>query len=794
MEEQSQSRKSEIANLSLKDLFFKYVRFLPLFIISVALSLLVAYVYLRYATLIYQSSGSLVVTSDKQQTSNDRFEQLMISDGNRNIQNEIELLKSRPLMERVVRNQALNFSYYAIGKIKELNIYKSSPFLVEALSLKDTVSNFEMKIAFASDGSFSINQENQRFRFGQVFSNPYGVFRLVRNKGEIGSEYRVLWQNTSSVASGFSGALIVIPKANTGILNITLQSTNPDLAADVINGLMREYQIQTVEDKNNATRQTIDFIEARLDVVSRELDSVTNRILAYRMQNNLIDVETQSSNYFSRIEAGDRERNEHRVRLNNANMIQDYLEDKRYTYTIVPTTLGLDDPTLTTLISAYNVAQLERQELIKGNTPPGNVMVRQKDEQIEKLRQNILENVRNIKSSINAALGSLARQSSEVESQIRALPSKQQMLVEMERQQESKLVLYKSLLEKREESAIALASTISNIKVLQNAAPGYAPVQPNRRNARMLAIVIGLALPALFIFVLEILNDKVTTRYDIEKLTDTTILGEVGHSFSKENLVIGNNNRSVVAEQFRIIRSNLQYILTHASKPVVLVTSSFSGEGKSFISTNMGAVMALAGKKTIILEFDIRKPKILSHLGLPKKPGLTNYLLGKVKLEDLPIAIPGHDNLYVLPCGPVPPNPAELLLDPRLNELFAYLKANFDMVVMDTAPVGMVGDAQTLSQFADCTLYIVRQGYTYKKQIGIIDEFHRQGKLPRISIVMNDVKTRSGYGYYGYGGRYGYGYGSGYFDDEPQPNGMLNRWMGWFDTKKWKKKRKKAKI
>jgi tyrosine-protein kinase Etk/Wzc len=218
------------------------------------------------------------------------------------------------------------------------------------------------------------------------------------------------------------------------------------------------------------------------------------------------------------------------------------------------------------------------------------------------------------------------------------------------------------------------------------------------------------------------------------------------------------------------------------------VTSSFSGEGKSFISTNLAAVMALAGRKTIVLEFDIRRPKILSGLRLPKRVGITNYLLGKVTMEELPVLVPSYDNLFVLPCGPVPPNPAELLLDPRVEELFAYLKKNFDVILIDTAPVGMVSDAMTLSKFADCTLYIVRQGYTFKKQVALIDEFYRAEKLPRISIIINDVKLRPGYGYYGYG-RYGYGkgYGAGYYEQEAEAPTFLSKYFGWANIKKLKR-------
>jgi capsular exopolysaccharide synthesis family protein len=447
------------------------------------------------------------------------------------------------------------------------------------------------------------------------------------------------------------------------------------------------------------------------------------------------------------------------------------------------------------LINAYNVAQLERKDLIEANVPRGNPAVQEKEAMTETLRQRILSSLSNVRKAITTSISDLQSKNATVQAQLRSLPAKQQNYLEIQREQQTKQAVYNLLLEKNEESAIALAATISNSKVLEQAMPNGTPVKPNRRNTQLLALFIGFLLPGLFILGVEVLNDKVTTRNDIERITTATILGEVGHSYSNETLVVKSNNRSVVAEQFRIIRSNLQYVLSNIQKPVILVTSSFSGEGKSFVSTNIGAVMALTGKKTIILEFDIRKPKILSQLNMGKKPGVTNYLIGKASLEDLPIPVPETENLYVLPCGPVPPNPAELLLESRLNDLIAYLKNNFDVIVMDTAPVGMVSDAMTLSKFADCTLYIVRQGYTYKRQIALIDEFHQQKKLPRISLVVNDVKAHGGYGYYGYGkygyGGYGYGYTSGYFDDDTPPPTLLSKWFGWMDIKKWKKNKAK---
>ncbi|MGZ8525430.1 MAG: polysaccharide biosynthesis tyrosine autokinase, partial [Chitinophagaceae bacterium] len=336
--------------------------------------------------------------------------------------------------------------------------------------------------------------------------------------------------------------------------------------------------------------------------------------------------------------------------------------------------------------------------------------------------------------------------------------------------------------------------TISNSSIIDKASASANPVKPDKRTIQLMSVLFGLALPALVIFLKEVLNDKVTTRLDVEKITQVPIMGEIGHSFSENTLVVNKTSRGMVAEQFRSVRSNLQYVLSKINKPVILVTSSFSGEGKSFASTNMAAVMALTGKKTIILEFDIRKPKILSGLGLGRRPGITNFMVGKSVLNDLLVTVPGQENLFVLPCGPIPPNPAELLLDQKVAEIFEWARREYDVIVVDTAPVGMVSDALTLGNFADCTLYLVRQGRTFKKQVLLIDDLYREKKLPRVSIVINDVKIKAGYGYYGYG-RYGYGYGYGqgqdsYYEEERPPLSSFDRMIASMDFRKWFRRKK----
>ena len=593
-----------------------------------------------------------------------------------------------------------------------------------------------------------------------------------------------------SAAAVFAGGIQVTPKSQgTGILNISMQNSNPRLAADVINQLMDEYGGFTRELKKRTADSSLTFIEARLLMFGRELDSVQDKLLQYSQQNNLIDIEQQSSAFFGNIGEADKAINEQQLQMNTADFIEIYLRDQKNVYSpvLVPSSLGLGDATLNALVNNYNLLQIERQGLLDGNVPSGNPVIVEINEQIEKMRVSLLENLSNIKRSYLKTISTIRQSSSQAEAQLKTLPFKEKGFLDIKRQVDGKQILFNIMLQKREETALSRAATIENSQIVEQAYVPGTPIKPKKRSIQLLAILIGLAIPALFVFAGEVLNDKVSTRFDVEKITSAPILGEVGHSFTGKSLVVNKTTRSMVAEQFRIIRSNMQYIIGSTEKATILVTSSYSGEGKSFISTNVGAVMALAGKKTIILEFDIRKPKVLSGLGIPKGPGITNFLIGKSGLQELIKQVPDHENLFVLGCGPVPPNPSELLLDRRVGEMFSWLKENFDVVIIDTAPVGMVSDAQTLGKFADCTLYLVRQGHTFKKQVTLIDEFYRENKLPSVSIIINDVKMKPGYGYYGYG-RYGYGYGYGYgsyYEEEAPPKNMLERTMDKVNPRNW---------
>jgi tyrosine-protein kinase Etk/Wzc len=456
--------------------------------------------------------------------------------------------------------------------------------------------------------------------------------------------------------------------------------------------------------------------------------------------------------------------------MNVVDWLLSYIKDSKNEFNTVPTNLGIQEPALLQLVSEYNRLQLERDGNLK-TTQPDNPLIVGLEGSIEKVRANIYQALLNVKQAYLIAEKNMDKQESEVKGEIRSLPGKSMQKVNIERQQRIFEELYSFLLQKKLETSISSASTISNSKVIEPAtAPGNL-ISPDKKKIYILYIVMGLLLPTGGIAVVEMLRDKVSNRSEVEKRTQAPILGEIGHSENSQTLVVARNSRRFISEQFRIIRTNLQYVVGKKDKPVIMVTSSFSGEGKSFISTNMGAVIALTGKKTVIMEFDIRKPKIVSGLDLKRKVGITNYIIGRGEFEDLLVKVDEVENLYVIPCGPIPPNPAELLLDPKLEELMQKVREHFDVVIMDTAPVGLVSDAINLSRFADCTLYIIRQGYTFRKQVGMIEELYVNKKLPGLSLLLNDVKADGSYygGYYGgYGYYAGYAYGSesGYFEEE----------------------------
>lgn len=752
-----------------REIVLKYIRFLPLIIFSLTLGLVAAYISLRYSTLIYNVNAKLLVKNNAGGSNvGEKFDDIFLMQGGSrtNITDEEDIIKSRMMAKRVINKLSFQFQYVNKGKFKSSTIHPREMPFIAFLDRHDSTSNYSLTINVLNENEFSVGEPPVIKHFGEWIEYRGVKWKLQRTRQDpkiFASPIFIISKPSAENAAATLSKSVNVVKGEgySNIFTLSYETDNTSMGLDILNQYMAEYQQYSLEDKRQVALNTLAFIDEQLDTVRIELGEVERILKNYKEKNRVIDPEGQATLYLNNISESSKEISEQSVKMKIVDQLYNYINDQKNPLRIVPTSLGIIEPSLLQQITEYNRLLLERATTMS-NTPAANPLILNIDVAINKLRSDLLDNLQNIRKTYNTTIIDLEKTNSASESRVRSVPGVQKRLLEINRQQKILEELYSYLLQKKLEVSIGSASTISSIRVIEPAFHSNSPISPNRKSVYLLAIFGALALPIGIIFLMEYLNDRVQSKRDVQRLTHAPILGEVGHSQDSKTLVVGKTNRKVVAEQFRMIRTNLQYVLHGKDKMVMMVTSSLSGEGKSFVSTNIAGVLALTGKRTVILEFDIRKPKILQGLGLPRSNGITNYIVGSCRVEDLAVPVPGMDNLFVIPCGPVPPNPAELLLDPKIDTLFQYIRNHFDAVIIDTAPVGLVSDAITLGKYADATVYIVRHNYTQKRQIQLIEDLYEEKKMPALTVVINDIKVRLGYGgYYGYGG-YGYGYGYGY--------------------------------
>jgi tyrosine-protein kinase Etk/Wzc len=755
-----------------REFLVRYLRYIPWLIASIILFIALAYLKLRYSPVIYQVQSKILIKKESKSAGQDKLADLFLTGESQNLNDEVQILKSTGISKRIIKNLGLQVSYISEGNLKSYTLHPmDSPLWLDIVNLKDSMQYVGFKVTIIDQNTINLGESKEPVYFGQAFETSQGKFRFIRRPvdyQQYGSNiFTIVYNPLQELANAIAAGIQVSPVNDySNVLQVVYETENRRLGLNIVDQLMKEYNISNVEDKRTITVNTMEFIDERLDTIQKELSYVEQSLQTFKEQNKAVDIEQQATISFTELSGVNQTLTKQEVDLKIVDWLSQYLSDEKNNTKTVPTALGITEPSLQVLIAEYNQSQLRRETQIK-TTTAANPIIRELDAESDKLREQIKENLSNIRQSYLINRENLLQKTRRAEAEISGVPGKGRRMLEITRSQKILEDLYSFLLQKRLETSISSASTISNSKILEPAQSSGEPVRPDKKGLYLIAVLLGIALPVAVLVIREYLNDKITGRGDIERLTTAPILGEIGHSDTTETLVVTKNARKFISEQFRIIRTNLQFILNKVQNPVILITSSFSGEGKSFVSTNIGAVLALTGKKTVILEFDIRKPKIIAGLDLAKNEGITNFIVGNVTIEEIIVPVKQVENLYVIPCGPIPPNPAELLLDEKVAELFVYLRANFDMVIIDSAPVGLVSDAVVLSAFADATLYIMRQNYTLKKQLNLINEYYLNKKLPKMSLLLNDVNVTSGYG--GYYGNYGYGYSygnGGYFEAE----------------------------
>ena len=570
----------------------------------------------------------------------------------------------------------------------------------------------------------------------------------------------------------YVSSLSIAPTSKTtSVVVISLENTNTRRGRDYINKLLEMYNINANNDKNEVAQKTAEFIDERIGIISKELGSTEQDLENFKRSAGITDLSSEAQIALTGNAEYEKKRVENQTQINLVIDLQRYMKGNEYE--VLPSNIGLQDAASAGAIDRYNQMLVERKRLLRTSTE-NNPTIINLDTSIRAMRTNVQATLDATLKGLQITKEDLAREASRYSRRINDAPTQERQFVSIARQQEIKSGLYLMLLQKREENAITLAATANNAKIIDEALADDNPISPKKMLVYLAALVLGVGLPVGVIYLIGLTKFKIEGRADVEKLTSLPVVGDIPLADEKTgSIAVFENQNNLMSETFRNVRTNLQFMLENG-KNVILVTSTISGEGKSFISANLAISLSLLGKKVVIVGLDIRKPGLNKVFNIPKKEhGITQYLTNTTaNLMDFVQPSDINKNLFILPGGTVPPNPTELLARGGLEKAIETLKANFDYVILDTAPVGMVTDTLLIGRVADLSVYVCRADYTHKAEFTLINELAENNKLPNLCIAVNglDLNSRKygyyyGYGkygkYYGYGKRYGYGYGYG---------------------------------
>ncbi|MCK6694462.1 MAG: polysaccharide biosynthesis tyrosine autokinase [Thermoanaerobaculia bacterium] len=713
-------------NIDIKQILFKGLHYWYLFLIITPTILAGAYFYLKYAMPTYQSEALMLIKDDEnsgQPTEELFFQELGMGKKNKTLENETLVLKSTPLMAEVV--------------------------------------GFRLEI----------DEQQYSGEFGKELTLPSGVLTLAHKPGEYANtpirlDIVPVISKARSLANGLKVEIIGDLSST---LSLSIKDNSPERARDILTEVMNEYNQNSVAIKNKAFENTINMVNERIKLISQNLSEAEQSVEAYKRNYSMMNLSAEGTQLLNDLASYNKEITGSEVQIEILNSIEDFLSNNRGNFEFVPTNSALNNLTLSSQLESFNNL-LSVREKLRSEAGPAHPDMVLTERQIQNLRNTITDNIHNIKKDLQITSNATKGARYNLESRLQSLPRHERELINIERQKNVIENLYLYLLQKREEAAVSLAVTASKGRVVEPADAFYTPISPKGAQIWLIAIFLGIALPIGLILFLEGLNDKIQTEDDITRSSAVPLAGTLGLSRNKNRVIVTENSHTAVAEMFRLLRANLAYISPGNELKSIIVTSSTSGEGKSFIALNLGMTMALTGKKVLIVELDLRKPKQeLYHNVERSEEGLVNYLINPKTPTYKIIRNTGlHQNLDLISSGPIPPNPGELIMSPHLRLLIDEMREKYDFIILDAPPVGRVADALQMKDLAEATMYVVRAGYTYKGQLEIVEDIAAKDKMPKPFIVLNGVPiNKPGYGgKYGYGYGYGYGKGKGYYEKE----------------------------
>ena len=769
------------------------------FLLSLIITMSAAMIYVRYSLPVYQVSAKVLIKDEDNTSSRGRSNQIMntntlgILTSTDGFDNELEILKSKSLAEETVLDLKLYVNYYSVGKIIDVPVYDETPVLVDLNKEKLEVLEGPVKLQISKDNNiYNVQGVCMRNGAKQVFKgqgklpfiikSPVGTISLVQNprfvESDVKKKYIANIYNPKDVINSYVNIGVEPLSKTTSIAVLTRNDLLPERAKEYLKHLVTVYNRQANEDKNIIAVRTEEFINQRLEKINAELGSTDGAIERYKRNNNIIDAASSAQLSLSQSNEADISLRDINTQIMLMQSLKEYMQTPTNKYQTLPSNVGLKDPSAASLIGQYNQIALERSRVLRSaseHSPVVQELTSQLDALVSSINGAIDQSKRGLEIQKKAIMSTYGKYTGKLSQ----TPEQERFLTEIGRQQTVKSSLYIMLLQKREENSITLAATSDKGRLIDE--PAFmGKVKPKTAIIMLIALLLGIGLPLLILILKELLRYRIEGRQDVEKLTDCPIIADIAMANESikavGDIVIKENQNNQMEEIFRGMRTNLQFMLKE-SQNVIMFTSSVSGEGKTFVAGNLATSFAFLGKKVLLVGLDIRRPR-LSHLfGMDnKKEGITTLLTkNSVSTDDvLSLCMPSgvNKNLDLLIAGPIPPNPSELLTRSTLKEIFDILRKEYDYVIVDTAPVGLVTDTLHIGKVADATVMVCRADYTEKSSFSMINDFAENNKLPNVSIVVNGVDmSKKKYGYaYGYGkyGKYGkstyrsytHGYGS----------------------------------
>ena len=761
--------KEESDTINIREELEKYLIHWKWFLLGVFLSVVLAFLYLRYTTPQFKATSSILIKDNKNSGISAElaaFEDLGIVGGSaNNTDNEIEIIKSRKIIGRVVDSLNLNIVYFTEGRVKNTQSYENSKIEISFRKEVPTGIDTSFVVKLIDKNSYQIKTINGDVilenKFGNQIDSKIGKFiidlknDLNKNKA---NQYTIKISSREKVITRFRNAIKVSPvNKKSSVLSLSLTYPLRKKAEDILNELVSQYNLDAIADKNQVSKKTSDFIQERLQKVSKELASLDDDANEYKSKQGFTGVSKEAELILESVKQNDFKLTGLRTQREIVNWVQEYLNKNSNNDQIIPS-LGIDDPIISKSIEEYNKL-IQKRNTLSVNAGTKNPTLIDYENQISNLSKGLKQSLSNSKKSLELQINQFKIQSNKINAQVASIPAKERGYIDIARQLEIVSGLYTYLLKKKEETDISLAVTVPNAKIIDSAYSSNSPVSPKKSIIVFSALLLGLIIPFVIIYVKNLLDTKVHNKKDIEDAINVPFLGDVPNSDSKEKVVIGHDVRSSTAEAFRLLRTNLDFMLSANKEEckTIFITSTTSGEGKSFISINTASTLALSGKKVLLVGMDLRAPKVTEYLGLPDRKGVTNYITNEdLNLNDLKFSIPEVKNLDIIASGVIPPNPAELLMTNRVEEMFNKLKSEYDYLIVDTAPVNLVTDTLLIAKYADMFMYVARANYLDKRLLSVPQALYNEKRLPNMAIVLNDTDPKRSYGY-GYGG-YGYGH------------------------------------